>query len=128
MSKKQLKQNVKNFLIYIFAGFFIIFLMSLAFPQDICGSGEVQSSPRIFFTFGVLVLILFYFINRFVKNMWVFLLVVVVFSVLFEYLLIGKVLNITSFQEWETYFGMAIYWVVWFGATRLLYQWLTRVK
>ena len=128
MIMKTKSVSIRNLLIYIFTGFFVIFALSLAFPQDICGSEEVASSPRIFFAFGTVLLFLFYFINQAIKQTWLFLLIVAIFSALFEYLLIGLALGITNFTEWETYLGMAVYWVVWFGVLRYLYQWLIKRK
>lgn len=123
MSIKKIKtQAVRDFFIYIFTGFFIIFALSLLFPQDICGSEEVRSSPRIFFAFGSALLIIFYFINRAIKNTWLFLLVVAVFSIIFEYLFIARLIGLVDLMDWESYIGMAIYWIAWFGLTRVVYK------
>jgi hypothetical protein len=117
-----MKKGVKNFFLYICLGFFVIFLMSLAFPQDICGSEELNSSPRIFFMFAMIWLGIFYFINKAIKNIWKFLLIVVVVSFIFEYFFVNYYLRTLQPGDWGIWFGMSLYWVVWFGATRLVFN------
>jgi hypothetical protein len=117
-----MKKGIKNFFLYIWIGFFIIFLLSLAFPQDICGSEELNSSPRIFFIFAMIWLSVFYFINKAIKNIWTFLLVVLVVSFIFEYFFVNFYLRTLQLEGWGVWIGMSLYWLVWFGLTRFIFN------
>lgn len=115
-----MKDSIRNFLIYIFTGFFIIFLMSLASPHDICGSEEMRSSPSLFFGFGVGFLIIFYFVNKIIKRAWLFLAIVMVFAFVFEYFYVNNFLRIEKFEGPWMWLFLPAYWAVWLGATRLI--------
>jgi hypothetical protein len=113
---------IRDFLIYIFIGFFIIFLMSLSFPHDICGSEEMQSSPSLFFGFGVGFLSIFYFINKAVKKTWLFLIIVMATAFIFEYFYVNNFLRIEKFEGLWMWIFLPLYWAVWFGATRFVFN------
>lgn len=116
------KFNWRELVAYVTIGFFIGFLISAAFAPggDICGSGESLSSPLIFISIATGLLIIFFFVSNVIKKDRYFILIIIAFAILFEYLIAQPYVVKSNLNSVELIIGMPLVHLAIFYVPRVI--------